>query len=274
VNCRDHNGGNCPGLLWGRGFLMGRVPFALWECDTCHRINDPRIARRLEDLGRRLIASGRIDRTEPEPDPEDRPMKRLKMSVSRKGGAPNYGSDGVGLELEIELDDDSTLQQVADFAAAWYATLEATVDKQLTRMQAKHQEQPEQQAEQTRPVPARRETGRPMREPGDDSWSEEDEPQSQYVPPRRQSRSDRDGGGPDRNGYGGRQAQRSGGGGQGPPQSGKELLGWANNNDRYQDLLSLAKAWDVRGRIVDLGRDDVTALYNELMRPAGRYGRN
>lgn len=183
---------------------------------------------------------------------------KLKLCVHRKSGAPNYGSDGAGAELELEIDDDLAGKpgQLVEVSRVWYGALETAVAQELARLQAQHPAPTPVAADPVRPEPDRSPDREPRR-----GWSPEDLP----PPP------DRGGGPPPRRGSGG-----PGGGGKGPPKDGRQLIGWANGQGLYDSLMSLAKSAN-RGRIVDWDQDMVQWAYTELSRSqqtVGAWGGN
>jgi len=177
---------------------------------------------------------------------------KLKLCIHRKVGAPGYGSDGAGAELEIEIDDDlvKTPDALIQHGRIWYGSLERMVRGQIKRMQRAH---PEAEAQITRMA------GRSAPAP---------EP-----PPVR-------GGGGEHNGYDGPPPRRNGSGGppsrsggrSDAPTDGRQLMGWSRKHGHDERLLSLAKQHNM-GRIVELDRDQVDWLYRELTRhPAPGWG--
>lgn len=170
-------------------------------------------------------------------------LMKLRLSVSRKAGAPGYGSDGASAEVEVEIE--GTAAAIAANAPTWFLALEQAVGAELRRIQATHpqpapQPQPAHRAEpeprwngkETRP-PARRP------EPGYDDDRE--------TPPRESLPNGRDRSGWQDN----------------PPQSGRQLLGWAHSHGQNKRLLALAKSWNL-GRILDWGQGEIAAAYREL----------
>lgn len=183
---------------------------------------------------------------------------KLRLSVSRKGGAPNYGSDGASAEIELTLDDELTIQQIADLSVTWYRTLEQAVERQLESMQSKHPGPREIEApapaqpaapaiapyEPRRPAPRR-----PAPEPG---WDDQPAPLAAPASARNGSAPQRDD----------------------PPRNGSQLLGWAYNHGQGDRLKSLAKDVKDRGPIKEWDAAMVAWAYGELSRrePAGQWG--
>lgn len=173
----------------------------------------------------------------------------LKLSITRKAGAPDYGSDGAGAELEIPLEGQVSPEQIVSYGQAWYATLELMVDRQLERMQAQHSQPRERPAERTPPAVAA-----PPRQ------AAPPEPAGQYGPPPRQAA-------PPRNGY-------DRGGNSDAPRTGAQLLGWANKHGCYQRLMDIADQVD-RGPIKQWDQVLVKWAHQELeiaMQSPGQWG--
>ncbi len=200
---------------------------------------------------------------------------KLRLAVSRKGGAPNYGSDGVSAELELDVELENA-QQLLDAAMIHYKTLETAVDRQLAEMQAKHpapgpaalprSQDPERHAElrqqaaqQQQPQPAFQQPPRqqPAAEPGWDEYDQRDARDPEEPPPSRNGSSDRPA-----TGYG-------------PPRNGKQLIAAAHRAGQFELLEKLAKRAD-RGKIIEWDKALVDWAWDQLARPqpAGRWGRN
>lgn len=239
-------GSDCPGSMILRAQLGGRRRILdVVECDTCGRTNDPYVRRRIRDVWWRLLRSGRLDRLT-NSDRSTANMKRLKLTVARKTGAPNYGSDGAAAELEIELAADVDVQQLVDLSTAYYIALERMVDAELARQAAGRAA--------AGPAPGPAAIAPPGPPPRDDARRPpppSSEPPPPPPPPRNGAPSSRR---------------------DDPPRSGKELLGWAYGHGQGEPLKRLAKECD-RGRIVDWGEDLVAWAYGELCRASDRAGR-
>ena len=185
---------------------------------------------------------------------------KLKLCVHRKAGAPNYGSDGAGAELEIEIDDELAAKpaSLVDVARHWYGALETAVAQELDRLQAAHPA-PVAVRASAQPEPDRSPDRAREREPR--RWNPDDLP-----PP------------PDR-GSGGPPPSSRGGGGHskdGPPRDGRQLLAWANRQGLDRRLKRMAKDCD-RGMIVDWDPGMVEWAYGELTRSqqtVGSWGGN
>ena len=81
--------------------------------------------------------------------------------------------------------------------------------------------------------------------------------------------------GADRNGLIDPNRLRNDGGpwrGAGPPQSGRELLGWAHKHGRDKEVFDLGKAWGFPGRVIDWSADDVADVYATMNIPANGPG--
>ncbi|WP_206107774.1 hypothetical protein [Paludisphaera rhizosphaerae] len=178
-----------------------------------------------------------------------KPMK-LRISVHRKNGAPNYGSDGVGAELELELSDELArdANAVVQHGSYWYGSLERMVDDQLRRMSSQHNtpavgvnsnghHSPSAPAPAAIPAPAPIAGGAP---------AGYQQPPAPAPAPR--------------------PSAPVGGERNDAPRNGRQLLGWANKVGKYDDLMALAKSWG-RGRINDWSADDVAHAYQHLARP-------
>lgn len=179
---------------------------------------------------------------------------KLTITVNRKCGAPNYGSDGAGAELVLEVPDNDPAALHA-LGGAWYGHLEKLVDAQVVKMQAAHQDggaahppaaQPQQQAY----VPL------PPAMPGPVAGGA---PAGYQAPPIAPAPAPS---GPPAGGDGGRNDA---------PRTGKQLLGWANKVGKYDTLMGLAKSWN-RGKVVEWTADDVAHAYQHLCQPSGSWG--
>jgi len=176
---------------------------------------------------------------------------KFRLSVHRKGSVPgSFGSEGPGAELEIELDDDATAQEILDHAQLKYEILEKAVDKQLAKMVAKTEAElaarakPEPTApsgarafqDDRRPAeaPPRRfaeDVPPPSRRRPEPGYDEMDQTQGQESPPPQPQ-----------NGYGGRQQQRNGQR-EDPPKSGAELAGWTKRGGAGEQYRSAVANW-------------------------------
>jgi hypothetical protein len=273
-----------PGSDW-RGNLIGlrdltrrRGVYPVWECDGCGMTNDPAIGRQLETVWRHLTDSGKLQRTA-DTRSGAKTMK-LKFVLHRKASVPNsYGSEGPGAELEIEIDDEATAQEIMDQAQLRYGQLELMVDRQLNRMIDKAEndlaarrpraDRPDFASERQSLPPQNGHRQLPAQAP-----QEEPEPIPDSWPPDRRGSAP-----PARNGYGssiGNQRPAGGNGRNDPPRSGSQLLGWANNHGQYEAVTRLGKAWNIPGRVKDWPEDAVQAVFNELSRgqqpAAGQWG--
>lgn len=240
----------CPGTIYLERILQGRRGTRpVHACDTCGWTDLPQRPGRTDDSGQ----------TADHLSPTGAKPVKLKLCVHRKAGAPNYGSDGAGAELELDIDDDLAGKpgQLVEVSRVWYGALETAVAQELARLQAQH----------PAPTPVASaptiEPDRPGPEPTRERrrWNPDDLP----PPP------DRNGGPPPRRGSGG-----GGGGGKGPPRDGRQLIGWANGQGLYDALMSLANSAN-RGRIVDWDPDMVQWAYTELSRSqmaVGSWGGN
>ena len=132
---------------------------------------------------------------------------KLRLSVSRKAGAPSYGSDGAAAEVEVEIPD--TAAAIAANAPSWFLALEQAVGAELARMQAAHP----QAAPQSPTRSAEREDRRPAEPPAaqprsERRWDPDDLPPARPMretggddePPREQDRPP--------NGYDNRRGQK------------------------------------------------------------------
>jgi hypothetical protein len=150
---------------------------------------------------------------------------KVKMSIARKEGRPDYGSDCVGLEIELDVPD----TVFSDFALLQVHVLEGY--DHIERFVA-------ERLEKLRPeAPARAESppARPAR-------------QEPPAAPERPTAHRNDGGV-----YQGRPS--------GPPRSGKELLGWARRHGRDAELISLGRAWRLPPRVLDWEPQDVADVH-------------
>lgn len=251
----------CPGWLKPDRYRQrGRQRTIAWRCSVCRQ----RFLRRGNGGGLmpslsvdrstqlRLIARNRQEQQQTADTVTDGvTVMRLKLCVHRKAGAPNYGSDGAGAELELELSDDlaDKPESLVQVSQIWYAALERAVGLELERMAAR------------RPPAIAAE---PVLSPAGQSIPQP--PQPPPPPPQPPQPTN-----PPQNGWQ-RNGNRSGGQGD-PPRSGRQLLGWANGHGCHEHLMALAKAWNC-GRVVDWSQDNVQAAYNELVRhqSQGRWG--
>ena len=158
---------------------------------------------------------------------------KLRISVQRKTGAPNYGSDGVGAELEIELADELArdANAVLQHGAYWYGSLERMVDDQLRRMAGQHNGAGAPPAAIPAPAPVSGGAPSPATTPP--------------APARNEPGADDD-----------------------APQNGRQLLAWAGDRGLKPRVYALKDAWGLPDRIVEWGADDALAVYRELAREA------
>lgn len=176
---------------------------------------------------------------------------KLRLSIHRKNGTANFGSDGAGAELELELPDDESPDGVRACVRAHYSILEGAVAEELARLAARP----------IAPVVQVRDEGRrgDARDDRDDD-RRDDRPRG----PRPNGRPPGRGGG------------SAGGGGDRPPKTGRELIAWAGDRDLKGRVYELGKAWELPGKVLDWHADDVRSVYDELSReasrPAGRNG--
>ncbi len=165
----------------------------------------------------------------------------LKLAICKKEGATNYGSNGASAEVSIDLDPDFSIEMVSQVSALWHQALTAAVDSQLARMRTAPpapQQQPESGYIPRRQRDGQQQPARPERP----------------IDPNRL----RNDGGPWR--------------GADPPQSGRELLGWARKHGRDKEVFDLGKAWNLPGRCLDWSADDVADVYATLNVPANGRG--
>ena len=161
----------------------------------------------------------------------------IKLAICKKEGTTNYGSNGASAEVSIELDPDFSIEHIGHVSALWHQALTAAVDSQLARM---------------RTLPTA-----PQQQP---------EPDSGYIPRRPAPRPERPVD-PNRLRNDGQPWR-----GAGPPQSGRELLGWARKHGRDKEVFDLGKAWGFPGRVIDWSADDVADVYATLNIPANGPG--
>lgn len=177
---------------------------------------------------------------------------KLTITVNRKCGAPNYGSDGAGAELVLEVPDNdpAALQAIG---GAWYGHLEKLVDAQVVKMQATHQGGGAAPVPPIAPQPQQHAYVPPMPPamPGPVAGGP---PAGYQAPPIAPAPVPS---GPPAGGDGGRNDA---------PRTGKQLLGWANKVGKYDMLMTMAKSWN-RGKVVEWTADDVAHAYQHLARP-------
>lgn len=261
----------CPGRLWitGQRRSKGEAVRDEWTCQRCGGNN-------LGAWKNRRTAELTVGRMVQ----ETRNVK-LKLCVHRKSGAPGYGSDGAGAEVELDLDDDLAGEpaKLVAFAQIWYGSIERAVDDQLARMAAKHP-QPTAAAKPDVPGPWVDRNGRPTRQAPPEGLEEYGYDQAERGEPRNGSSNGYADGPPSRrngSGVGGPNGSGPNGGPprNDPPKNGKQLIGWANGHGKYDDLMRLAKAWNL-GKIIEWTPDDVAGAFHELSRPvtAGWGGRS
>jgi hypothetical protein len=173
---------------------------------------------------------------------------KIRIGANLKSGAPNYGSFGSSAEIELTLDDEITPELAISAMRVWQKAADQVVEEEQARKAARYP-QPGQPA----PVAAQQ----PDRLP----------PAAQPREPRRWDPDSL----PPKDGYGGPPAQRNGAGPPArngsrrddPPRSGKELIGWANGHQCYDQLMKLAKQAN-RGRILDWDADMVAWAFADL----------
>lgn len=155
---------------------------------------------------------------------------KIRLSVHQKAGAPDFGSDGIGAEMEIDLDQAilATPDAVRDCFRSHYAILKAIVADELAAL---HRQR----------TPARSvdpEPERPARRP---------------EPSR------------DRNGDG-RESDRNGRSyGDDAPRDGRQLLAWARKNDASDDVMRIGRNWKLPPRVIQWERSEVEDVYRELL---------
>lgn len=173
---------------------------------------------------------------------------KLKLSISRKVGAPGYGSDGASAEVEVEIDGTPTAIQAG--ATIWYTALEQAVAAELARLRAAHP-QPQPAAE---PAPQRSERP-PARRP-EPGWDDERE-----TPRNGQKPSDWD---------------------QDPPRTGSQLRRWSVERHREKEVSDWGKRHGCPSLNVDWSDQQVQDCFADLAAsPArmqeqnyrGRWGR-
>ena len=59
--------------------------------------------------------------------------------------------------------------------------------------------------------------------------------------------------------------ERPAGGGERAPETGRELIAWAGDHDMKPRVYQLGKAWKFPAIVLDWQRDDVLAVYHELL---------
>lgn len=181
---------------------------------------------------------------------------KLTITVNRKCGAPNYGSDGAGAELVLEVPDDdpAALQQIG---GAWYQHLERLVDGQVAHMQQSHQGGGAvASAAQAQAAPPQQHAYVPPLPPAMPGPVAGGAPAGYQAPPIAPAPAPS---GPPAGGDGGQRNDA--------PRTGKQLLGWANKVNKYDMLMQMAKSWN-RGKVVEWTADDVAHAYQHLSRPA------
>ena len=203
---------------------------------------------------------------------------KLRLSVSRKAGAPGYGSDGAAAEIELEIDDEATPDQIAKtITPTWYLALETAVGAELSRMQAKHpQPEPRPQSRlEGRPAAAQQQ---PAPEPEPRRWNPDDvppRPAQRRPEPGWDERPDEPQRAPER-GYGGRNGQRNGSQRDDPPRNGRQLAGWMNSQGMKDAVVAWGKANNLPWQVKTWPDDAVTACYHDLnvRTTAGSWGGN
>jgi hypothetical protein len=169
---------------------------------------------------------------------------KLRIIATRKEGRPDFGSDGVGLELELDLAD--TMFQDFHLLQAHVSQGQDMLDRLVEERLEAHR-QPAPPAEELRSdyVPRRE---REARQNGDQAPYER--------PPFNRTNSGKE--------YRGRPEV---------PQDGRQLLGWAKGASKDNDLFRLGAAWRLPRLVVEWSKDDVQAAYHELTAKPGN-GRN
>jgi hypothetical protein len=217
---------------------------------------------------------------------------KLLFRRARKCGDPNYGSTEVGLDLQADFDPevaDENPERLEAFIEAHYALVDRMIEAEIARVYARRQ----QAAEPTRerePAHATNGNGNGYPHPRDgdreiDRARERDEPRNgggyrngdgASTKPRfdwnrngsgdDRRRDDRDRPRDDR---GGRRDDRrgGGGGGYGPPKTGKQLFAWARGVEEkgaegfVKALGKWCKQRDLPWRFDDLQGDEVRDVY-------------
>lgn len=160
-------------------------------------------------------------------------MIKLRVSICRKVGDPNYGSHGAGCDLEAELDSAllSDLDQLRAKIRQAYAICASAVAAELG------------EGGPARPA----EPPAPRREREDDRPRERD--QRSASPARSSGRPDS------------------------PPANGRQLMGWLKKRDEeyFERAQKIGKAHGYPWKIADWDEDQAADVYHELVRkqPAG-----
>lgn len=158
---------------------------------------------------------------------------KIRLCVHQKAGAPDFGSDGIGAEMELDLDQAvlQTPDAVRDCFRSHYALLKAIVADELAGLQK------------------RRAPGRPA------------EPERRPEP----ARAD-DGYEPARNGDGRRYEDDA-------PRDGRQLLAWARKHDASDDVMRIGRNWKLPNRVVAWERSEVEDVYREVLAKSVGVGR-
>jgi len=167
---------------------------------------------------------------------------RITVSVCRKEGRPDYGSEGASCEISFEVADDSPAAEVAAARAYWSAWCRAAVDADLAA---------------ARPAPAPRAEAPPAKERRD--WQTADHGEAAR-------RTD---------GRTGRRAAKDDD--DDAPRTGRALMAKLKDFDERNDaqvFKHVAAYMKRRGndaRMVDWGKADVADAWEEAVRKIGEY---
>ena len=151
---------------------------------------------------------------------------RLTISVSRKIGQPNYGSEGASCEITMDVAEmtvsESPESLVSEIRRA-YALAEQAVGEQLAQHQVEPPRDRDRQPSQARPPSEPEPDRQPRRQPGQPAWADPCVGQTPYVNGSRTETYQK----PDGSTYVIDRGTVGGKAHDGPPRDGRQLYPWA-----------------------------------------------
>jgi hypothetical protein len=170
---------------------------------------------------------------------------KLRMSICRKEGRPDYGSDAVGMELEAELPDQalSDINLIRATAECAYDQIRKLVDEQLTDLRPADRS--------ATPALPDRQNGRQDRPPAHrdangGTWPQETDQER------------------DRRQYGPRTNEGKPWRGSPAPKNSRELLGWSRRTNRQAELEDIGRRMRLPDRILEWTEEEVSDVYQAV----------
>ena len=213
---------------------------------------------------------------------------KATININQKIGQPNFGSFGASCSFEIDIDQaalekspDTILAHCRLLADLARVAVERELDLQRRKSAVPAREPGEDDDQDLRPgdpayersrqpAPAPQQRQQPSRQPYNQQDWERDQPDQRPY-----------GGGPppwQQQGAPAQQPQNNGGRTQsGPPQNGRQFLGWLGKQDQSvkHRASKIAKSWNLPSMMKDWPDDAALAIYRELtnqQQPAPAWG--